>query len=245
MPNRVIKESIKRSDQIDSLSWFEEVLFYRLMVTADDYGCIDGRVLLIKNELFPLKENVTKKAVEEALEKLVSVGLLCKYTVSGMPYMFFPTWEKHQRVRNKVRKFPAPPQDVLFLVDCGQLTADCCQTSADCPIESESESESYTPFSPPTGEANAFEVFWKAYPRKEGIDAARRAFEKIKDVPVEVMVAAINEQKKTAQWKEDNGKYIPSPKKWLSEGHWKNTTAAAKTYGDLMRDRMRWSKCES
>ena len=32
MPNRIIKESICRSEEIDSLSWFEEVLFYRLIV---------------------------------------------------------------------------------------------------------------------------------------------------------------------------------------------------------------------
>ena len=135
MPNRVIKESIKRSPQIDSLTWFEEVVFYRMIVTADDHGCLDGRIILLKNELFPTKENITKKAIEDAVSKLVSVGLLCKYTVNGMPYLFFPTWEKHQRIRNKRRKFPEPPNDTM-------LTADCGQVSADCPPESESKSES-------------------------------------------------------------------------------------------------------
>ena len=135
MPNRVIKDSIKRSEQIDSLTWFEEVVFYRLMVTADDYGCIDGRTVLLKNELFPLKENVTRKSVDDAISRLVSVGLLVKYTVSGMPYLFFPTWEKHQRIRNKRRKFPQPPapSDNLLSND-GQMTASC-------PPESESESK--------------------------------------------------------------------------------------------------------
>ena len=60
MPNRVIKESIKTDAQIDSLTWFEEVVFFHLIVTADDYGCIDGRSALLKNTLFPLKESVTK-----------------------------------------------------------------------------------------------------------------------------------------------------------------------------------------
>ena len=45
MPNRIIKESIKRSPKIDSLSWFDEVVFYRMIVTADDYGRLDGRPL--------------------------------------------------------------------------------------------------------------------------------------------------------------------------------------------------------
>ena len=131
MPNRVIKESIKRSPQIDSLTWFEEVVFYRLIVTADDYGCMDGRPILLKNELFPTRENVTRKSVEEAITKLVAVGLLFQYEVDGRPYLAFPTWEKHQRIRNKHRKFPAPPDDI-------HLTAIRCQVSASCLPESES-----------------------------------------------------------------------------------------------------------
>lgn len=149
MPNRVIKESIKRSPQIDSLTWFEEVVFYRLIVTADDYGCVDGRPVLLKNELFPTKDNVTRKSVEDAIRKLVSAGLLRAYEVNGMPYLLFPTWEKHQRIRNKRRKYPEPTEKDF-------LTASCCQMTADCPPESESESESKSesksPPTPPWGE---------------------------------------------------------------------------------------------
>ena len=141
MPNRVLKESIKRSPQIDALTWFEEVVYYRLMVTADDYGCLDGRIVLLKNDLFPTKDSVTKKAVEDAISKLVSVGLLCQYTANDMPYLFFPTWEKHQRLRNKHRKYPNPA-DFGVSVECqsndSQMTARC---QAEIEIESEKEKE--------------------------------------------------------------------------------------------------------
>lgn len=135
MPNRMIKDGIKRNEQINELSWFEEVVFYRLILTADDFGCLDGRSILLKNELFPLKDNVTKKAVEDAIDKLASVGLLCKYTVNGKPYLFFPTWGKHQRLRNRYRKYPEPPV-------CG--LSDTCpsndgQTTANCRLEVEVE----------------------------------------------------------------------------------------------------------
>lgn len=124
MPNRIIKESIKRSEQIDKLSWFEEVVYYRLIVSADDFGICDGRTVLLKNELFPLKENVTKKAVEDAIDNLVKVGLLSSYEVSDIPYLAFPTWKSHQRIRNKRHKYPMPDNDNLTAT-CGQLTADC------------------------------------------------------------------------------------------------------------------------
>ena len=61
MPNRILKESVCTSDSVNKLSWFEEVLFYRLIVNCDDYGRFDGRVSIIKNRLFPLKENLTGK----------------------------------------------------------------------------------------------------------------------------------------------------------------------------------------
>ena len=43
MPNRIIKESICTSENIDQLSPFCETVFYRLIVNVDDYGRIDAR----------------------------------------------------------------------------------------------------------------------------------------------------------------------------------------------------------
>ena len=80
MPNRIIKESICTSDTIDGLSWFEEVLFYRLIVSCDDFGRFDGRPIIIKNKLFPLKENITVKSVSDAICKLSTVGLVILYS---------------------------------------------------------------------------------------------------------------------------------------------------------------------
>ena len=38
MGNRILKESIRISRQIEALSYFEEVVFDRLITAADDYG---------------------------------------------------------------------------------------------------------------------------------------------------------------------------------------------------------------
>lgn len=68
---------------------------------------------------------------------------------------------------------------------------------------------------------DAFETFWKAYPRKVGKDAARRAFAKVK-VPVETLVAAVEAQKASPQWTKDNGQFIPNPATWLNQGRWED-----------------------
>ena len=86
MPNRIIKESICRSEEIDSLSWFEEVLFYRLIVTCDDFGRYDGRAKIIKGSCFPLKD-ITEKDIDKALGRLSAVGLVRVYEAQGRPYL--------------------------------------------------------------------------------------------------------------------------------------------------------------
>lgn len=99
MPNRILKESICRSEEIDSLSWFEEVLFYRLIVICDDFGRYDGRAKIIKGSCFPLKD-VTEKDIDKALDKLSAVGLVRVYETQGRPYLQLVTWADHQRIRN-------------------------------------------------------------------------------------------------------------------------------------------------
>lgn len=116
MPNRIIKESICTSDSIDSLGWFEEVLFYRLIVNCDDFGRFDGRVAVVKNRLFPLKENLTLKTVELAINKLASAGLISLYMYDGRPFLYLPTWNEHQLVRAKRSKYPDPESTCMQMI---------------------------------------------------------------------------------------------------------------------------------
>ena len=136
MPNRILKESICTSDSIEALSWFEEVLFYRLIVKCDDYGRYDGRPAIIKGNCFPLK-NVTNKDIGKALDKLSAVGLVRVYEAQGRPYLQLVTWEHHQTIRAKKSKYPE------FAGTCMQMQADACKCSRN-PIQSESEPETVT-----------------------------------------------------------------------------------------------------
>ncbi len=152
MPNRILKESICASDSIDQLSWFEECVFYRLMVNCDDYGRFDGRVSIIKNRLFPLKEGLKPKIVEQALQKLAAVGLVVLYESDGKPFLYLPTWEKYQTIRNKQSKYPDPNT-------CKQLQSietNCNQLNANVPVIQyntiQSESNTIGRFIPPNVE---------------------------------------------------------------------------------------------
>ena len=65
-----------------------------------------------------------------------------------------------------------------------------------------------------------FDMFWKVYPKKIGKQAARRAFEKVKDVPIETILNAVEQQKQLRQWQDNNGQFIPYPATWLNRGSW-------------------------
>jgi len=132
MPNRIIKESICTSDTIDQLSWFEEVFFYRLIVNCDDYGRFDARTPILKARLFPLK-SVTEKQISDALHKLSTVGIVALYEYDGRPYLQLVTWDKHQQIRAKKSKYPAPDET------CNHLISNDIKCPRN-PIQSESES---------------------------------------------------------------------------------------------------------
>lgn len=115
MPDRIIKESICMSDTLNMLSDFEERFWHRLTVNCDDFGRFDARPAILKGRLFPLMDGKTQKDMTNALNKLASVGLVELYEVDERPFLRVVTWNKHQRVRAKRSKFPAPEDGCTHL----------------------------------------------------------------------------------------------------------------------------------
>ena len=267
MPNRIIKESICTSDTLDTLSWFDEVVFYRLLVNCDDYGCFDARSAILKNRLFPLKEDgLSASTVLEAVNHLASVGLLTMYTVHGKPYLQMTTWKDHQRIRNSKRKYPWPEdadeeemeeenggEDVegdVICDDSQKLAASCGETPPPCaraesnPIQSESNPNPNPNPNPKTPDAVkplsvcCFDEFWAAYPKKKSKGDAEKAWAKLKpnNKTFEKIMASIAKQKKSKDWKKDNGQFIPYPATWLRAKGWEDEISEADSGGSSYDD---------
>lgn len=145
MPNRIIKETICTSEDLDKLSPEAEILFYRLIVKADDFGAYYGNESIVKSTCFPLRsDEIRSYEVDEWLKELENAGLISMYKANdGRRYLKFTKWDKHQSIRAKKSKFPLPDED------CKHLQADDCK----CPrnpiqsntIQNESESNSEKP----------------------------------------------------------------------------------------------------
>lgn len=68
---------------------------------------------------------------------------------------------------------------------------------------------------------NGFDAFWKAYPKKKSKGTAERAFERaIKKTDLQTILDAVEAQKQTADWKKENGTFIPYPATWLNAECW-------------------------
>ena len=137
MPNRIIKESICASENVDQLSPFHETFFYRLIVNCDDYGRMDARAKILSSRLFPLKD-IQPEEVQAALIALHEAGLIILYEVDGKPYLQMKTWDKHQQVRAKRSKYPSPDSSLQpSATICKQMIANDIKCPRN-PIQSES-----------------------------------------------------------------------------------------------------------
>jgi hypothetical protein len=124
MPNRLLKESICTSEEIDKLTAFQETCFYRLIVTCDDFGRFDARPKVLKSRLFPLK-NVSPEEIFETVKALAYADLVTLYYVAGKPFLQLKTWANHQQVRAKRSKYPSPAEGTLANENiCNQMISD-------------------------------------------------------------------------------------------------------------------------
>lgn len=98
----------------------------------------------------------------------------------------------------------------------------------------------YTPYSPPKGDTKkkrkkpsestpaadwrpeAFAAWYAAYPRHVGRETARKAWNKLgpSDALILEMMDALETQKLSKEWAEDDGKYIPHPSTYLNQQRW-------------------------
>lgn len=111
MPNRIIKESICESLGLSQVSFFAEDLYKRLITYADDYGRFNADFQIILARLYPREIGIVNvDDIEDAMTELAGIGKVAFYTAEGRKEVYgcFPNWGDHQRLRNSVKKIPAP-----------------------------------------------------------------------------------------------------------------------------------------
>jgi hypothetical protein len=137
MPTRYLKPGIRDSELIEQLTPAAETLFYRLIVTVDDFGRADARPAMIKAHCFPIKDQVDANDCAVMLTELADVGLVAVYVVEGKPYLQMQKWDNNPRAKES--KFPAPADGCMQVhADADgvriQVRADVCNPRTVLPV---------------------------------------------------------------------------------------------------------------
>src|SRR5919108_1150816 len=109
---RTIKPEFWTSEQVVKCSLGARLLFIGLWNFCDDAGIHPASVCRIKMEIFP-GDNFTVEEVEVWIKELVDIGLLQRYTVDGIAYLWVTGWH-HQRIEKPTFRYPGPKQESQF-----------------------------------------------------------------------------------------------------------------------------------
>lgn len=112
MANRILRDWTD-SENIDKLSFPAEVLFTRLFMKADDFGCFHANPKLVKAALFPLRD-ARESDISRWMAECHDSGLIAFYNEGEKNYLFIKNFG--QRLRTMKRRFPIPDGNTQTIV---------------------------------------------------------------------------------------------------------------------------------
>jgi hypothetical protein len=240
---RNIKPGFFKNEVLAELSPSTRLLFVGLWCLADREGRLEDRPKRIKLELLPF-DNID---VVELLDELEAHGFIQRYTVGGVSIIQVVNFAKHQTPHGTERDSELPDANGCLTVHQrgknGYITGE--QQSANSgltvkkPVPNTLNPDSLIPDSlipetPPTPKGErvskptaklpkGFELFWAAYPRREGKLAAAKAFERAVKLigspdAADRLTQAANAFAIANATKDPQ--YIAHPTTWLNQGRW-------------------------
>lgn len=111
--DRLIHPKLGHSEKVSHLSDFEFRVWIQYVLSADDFGVVRGSAVTLQadNDAIACR---APKAVQKAIDHIVSKGLVKTFKHQGWMYLCQPDWQDFQKVTYPSRTInPKPPADVL------------------------------------------------------------------------------------------------------------------------------------
>jgi hypothetical protein len=216
-----------------------EFLFVMMLAHADDWGRLPGDPFTIKMLVDPVAPRKEPDFVG-ALHLLHQVDLITWYQVEDRKVVEIVNFGLHQDLKGHTRDrkppYPAcPGVEALIgrdrrleknrpkIADGGEFPP--VGEFGDLSKEKGSKEKGREGNLTPAG--GRFDLFWQAYPKKVGKDAARKAFEKraVGDDLLARMLETLAKQTQSRDWQKDGGQFIPHPASWLNAARWEDEVA--------------------
>lgn len=222
---RTIKPEFWTNEKLCELPECVHMFAAAILNYADDEGYFNANPGLIKGAIFPLRD--PSVSIQCMLIELSNIDYLRIAKGSdGREYGFVVKFSEHQRVN---RPTPSKYKCLADFTECS-VSAHGIITDASLPEqgtgnreEEQGRGTGIHAHARSTKTENDFDLFWKHYPKKVGKQDALKRFQRARKsgMPeIGVLVAAIEKQRKSDQWRRDNGQFIPNPSTWLNQGRW-------------------------
>lgn len=219
MPNRYVREAAIESEAVNSVDWFAETFWRRLLNRVDDFGRFTANLELLRASLFPLKlDRVRTTDISRLLAECEKAGLLFVYTVAGKQFLVLNQWEKG-RAQNSA--YAEPPPEIIqrmqtFVYKRKQMKADAPDSDTDSDTDANTDSDTDA-----DNRAKAdVQAIYDAYPRKKEPSNAKKAIAKaLQNTPAARLLERTKEFAIAVRaWSEHDRQFIPYPATWYNAG---------------------------
>jgi hypothetical protein len=243
--DRLTHPRIGRSRKVTLLNDFEFRVWDTYRWAADDFGVMPKSAAKLRGENDALRNQHTDFEVAEALDKMIEIELLAEFDHQGAQYVCSLTWQTHQKITHpRQTHYPAPTPEVFedmdvetrkFFRNFHESFRKVSPSRARASRETANGKRLTANGSGGESERGIvhqrFERFWAEYPRKVGKDAALGLFLRLKpdNDLTDRMIAQVRQQRASEQWRREEGRFIPHPKTWLSQGRWKDESEGPST----------------
>lgn len=235
--DRLTHPRIGRSRKVTALTDLEFRVWDTYRWAADDFGVLPKSAAKLRGENDALRDQHTETEISIALQRLIDLELVDEFDHQGATFVCSLTWQQHQKIEHpRQTHLPSPPPQVFERMDLEtrrlfrNFHESFQKTAASrARITRETANGKRQTANGSKGEKKGsqrarFERFWTEYPRKVGKDAAWREWlhRSPDDALTNQMIAKVREQRASAQWRDDGGKFIPHPRTWLHQGRWQD-----------------------
>lgn len=124
---RTIKPDFFQSEAVARLSFLAALTWIGLWTQSDDAGKFRDSPRVIKGVLWSLRDDVTLKDVEAALDELANEARIVRYEVDGKRYLQVTNWAEHQKISKPTpSRLPNPDGTIPALPesDPGEISED-------------------------------------------------------------------------------------------------------------------------
>jgi hypothetical protein len=239
---RTIKPEFPLSESIGRLSRDARLLFIQLWTVADDCGRVRAASRVLASLLYPFDDDAPG-LIEGWLAELDREKCIVRYVVDGTTYLQIVKWLEHQKIDRPSKSFLPPSDDPLASPREPSRTLDALPTTLDHGPTIKVSRTVAKATRPP----DEFLEFWKAYPKRQGSNPRKPAFEKWQ----RLVKSGIDPGKITAAVKAGAGfdgkkvgtEFIPQAIKWLNDQRFDDyepPSEAARSQAYVRKDSPHW-----